>query len=140
MTLYLRDSDTVSLLRSRHPRVKARYDAVTPPDEVCTSAITVQEAFVGWHTYILKAKTPAKIEKWYAELNRAVRAFTGIRLLDFSQSAIARFGQIVALKLNVGKNDLRIAAIALEAGATVVARNLRDFQRVPGLVCEDWAT
>jgi tRNA(fMet)-specific endonuclease VapC len=43
-----------------------------------------------------------------------------------------------ALRLNVKKMDLRIAAIALENSAIVVTRNLRDFQRVPGLMVEDW--
>ena len=42
------------------------------------------------------------------------------------------------MKLNIGKMDLRIAAIALEEDATVITRNLRDFQRVPGLKCENW--
>jgi tRNA(fMet)-specific endonuclease VapC len=68
-----------------------------------------------------------------------VRAFTTIDVLGYSVTAIARFGGLKKLKLNVGPNDLRIAAIALEAGATVVTRNLRDFQRVPGLTCEDWS-
>jgi tRNA(fMet)-specific endonuclease VapC len=34
--------------------------------------------------------------------------------------------------------DLRIAAIALTRQFTVLSRNLVDFQKVPGLLVEDW--
>ena len=49
-----------------------------------------------------------------------------------------RFDRLTALKLNVRKMDLRIAAMAFEHGAVVVTRNVRDFKRVPGLLVEDW--
>ncbi len=42
------------------------------------------------------------------------------------------------MKLNVGRNDLRLAALALELGAIVVTDNIRDFVRVPGLSWIDW--
>jgi predicted nucleic acid-binding protein len=34
--------------------------------------------------------------------------------------------------------DLRIAAIVLEHGATLTTGNVRDFQRIPNLMIEDW--
>lgn len=71
---------------------------------------------------------------------RVCRCWRSLRsFLPFTEAAIARYDDLVALKLNVGKNDLRIAAITLEHGGTLVSRNLRDFQRVPGLTVEDWS-
>jgi len=139
MTLYVLDSDTVRLLNDRHPNVLARFHAVAVPDRVTTTAITVHEAVIGWHSYILRAKTDADTERGYSELSRAVRGFSDVDLLNYTQAAIQRFNQLLKLKLNIGRNDLRIAAIALEAGGIVVTRNLRDFCRVPGLACEDWS-
>ena len=67
------------------------------------------------------------------------RLIRQLPILAFTVPAIQRYRQLTKMKLNVGKNDLRIAAIALEAGATVVTRNLRDFGRVPNLQLEDWS-
>lgn len=38
----------------------------------------------------------------------------------------------------IGPNDLFIAATARAAKAILVTNNLKEFQRVPGLQCEDW--
>jgi tRNA(fMet)-specific endonuclease VapC len=58
--------------------------------------------------------------------------------MDYAMAAIVRFQSLLKLKLNIGRNDLRIGAIALETNAVVVTANTRDFGRIPGLVIEDW--
>ncbi len=59
--------------------------------------------------------------------------------MSFTVPAIARYNQLLASKLGVRKMDLRIAAITLENNAILVTRNIRDFQRVPNLIIEDWS-
>jgi tRNA(fMet)-specific endonuclease VapC len=44
------------------------------------------------------------------------------------------------MKIRIGTMDLKIAAIALAHGATLLSRNLVDFKKVPGLTVEDWTT
>jgi tRNA(fMet)-specific endonuclease VapC len=139
MSLFVLDSDTIRLLRDRHPKVESRVLALAAPDEIATTVISVHEGVMGWHTYLMKAKTPKEVEYGYQEFARTVAGFAGLPILIYSQAAIARCDRLVKLKLGVKKNDLRISAIVLEAGGIVVTRNLRDFQRVPGLTCEDWS-
>jgi tRNA(fMet)-specific endonuclease VapC len=38
----------------------------------------------------------------------------------------------------IGRGDLLIASICLANRATLVTRNLKDFQKVPGLQVENW--
>jgi tRNA(fMet)-specific endonuclease VapC len=61
------------------------------------------------------------------------------QILPMTRAAIARYESLKSMNLNVRKMDLRIAAIVLEQGSTLVTRNLRDFQRVPNLPIEDWS-
>ncbi|HHY6302133.1 TPA: type II toxin-antitoxin system VapC family toxin [Salmonella enterica] len=47
----------------------------------------------------------------------------------------------LALRLDgtpIGPNDTAIAGHAIAAGAVLVTNNTREFERVPGLVLEDW--
>jgi tRNA(fMet)-specific endonuclease VapC len=113
--------------------------AVVSPSELAVTVINVEEQITGWQIYLRRAKTDKELAMAYEKLAASVRVLSGMHILGFSEAAIARYNLLLAMKLNVGKMDLRIAAIALEEGATVITRNLRDFQRVPELICENWA-
>ena len=47
-------------------------------------------------------------------------------------------GDFERLRTPIGDADLRIGAIALSRGLTVVTGNVRHFQRLPGLPLENW--
>jgi tRNA(fMet)-specific endonuclease VapC len=62
--------------------------------------------------------------------------------LPFAGEATVLFGEIRAYLARQGKPigpyDLQIAAIARFHELTVVTRNVREFERVPGLSVENW--
>jgi tRNA(fMet)-specific endonuclease VapC len=69
-----------------------------------------------------------------------VTYFARVNLLDYSADAAGHFAAWRSQRVRVGTQDLRIAAMALAVGGTLITRNRRDFQQVPGLLLEDWST
>ncbi len=137
MKLYALDTSiSEAAFREQEPvasRVRAQ-----PPGAVLTTAITLEEAVSGWYTFLRKANQPSAVERAYTRLVSTVTDFAKLPILPYNLAAIARYEALLKLKLNVRKNDLRIAAIALVHQAMVVTANVRDFDRVPGLSVEDW--
>jgi tRNA(fMet)-specific endonuclease VapC len=139
MSRYILDTDILTLYQRSHPAV-LQHAAGQSPTDVAITAITIQEQLDGWHSVLAKARTHPQIAADYDFLaNFIAPSLVRFPLLSFPESAILRYEQLLTLRLNVGRMDLRIAAIALEHGAIVVTRNKRDFGRVPGLVTEDWS-
>lgn len=138
MIRYILDTDILTLLQERHPVVLARI-AGEHPDESAITILTVEEQMSGWYRQLRRAKSPAALAKAYAFLTSTVRSLAKLPIVSFGESAILRAKTLSSQRLNVRKTDLSIAAIALELGATVVTRNVRDFRRVPGLTVEDWS-
>jgi tRNA(fMet)-specific endonuclease VapC len=138
MTLYLLDTDTVSLFQFGHPRV-CQAVADHAEDTIAISILTVEEQLSGWYSELRRAKKAALLAAVYERMADTVRFYAQLPIWAFPEPAIDRYDRLKRLKLGVGKIDLRIAAIALERGAAVVTRNGRDFNRVPGLTVEDWS-
>jgi tRNA(fMet)-specific endonuclease VapC len=138
MSLYVLDTDTLTLFQHGHAIVTNRC-AARPAGEVAITAISVEEQLDGRISSIRRARRPDDLALAYQRLIDSLQSLTRLPVLPFSPLAIARFQHLAAMKLNVGRMDLRIAATALEVGATVVTRNRRDFGRIPGLQVEDWS-
>lgn len=138
MKQYILDTDTLTLLQECHPEVMKKVE-VCAPNELAVTVISVEEQLSGWYTLLRRCKKTDELAKAYQHLTTAVSSLSQIPVLTFSVSAIHRAGALRKKRLNIGKMDLRIAAIALEQSATVVTRNISDFSRVPGLAIEDWS-
>ncbi|MBI3760966.1 MAG: type II toxin-antitoxin system VapC family toxin [Chloroflexi bacterium] len=60
-------------------------------------------------------------------------------LLDFDETAAEQSERLRQRYHRLGTNDLRVAAIALTAGAVLVTRNTIHFAKIGGLPLEDWS-
>src|SRR5207248_2342389 len=110
-----------------------------PMTQLAIAIISVEEELTGWYTKLRQVRKRDQLARVYQRLSEAVPFFARFPILSFTEAAIVRYEDLRAAHRRVGKNDLRIAAIALEHGATVVTRNSHDFKQVAGLMIEDWS-
>jgi tRNA(fMet)-specific endonuclease VapC len=138
MTLHVLDTDTLTLYQHGHAGVRQHVDALAPA-KLAITVLSVEEQLSGWYSLVRAAKKPEQLARAYERLAGAVTSLASLPILPFSEPAILRYEDLKRQKLNIGKMDLRIAAVVLEHKAILVTRNVKDFQRVPGLIVEDWA-
>ncbi len=94
---------------------------------------------------------PVKAELWFGACKSAKTIenkekldvfFDGLPSLPFDDKVIKTLGELrmslFAKGTPIGPYDMQIAAIALSYGLTVVTHNIREFERVPDLLVEDW--
>ena len=139
MNRFLWDTDTLSLYRRGNPGIEARIQTEAR-DAIVLSIFTVDEALSGWYDILRKARTPQQMVDAYRRLEESVTVISEFRLLPVTESAWMRIRILQTQRLNVRPADLRIAALALEYNIILVTRNLRDFERVPGIHLENWAS
>ncbi|WP_395093979.1 type II toxin-antitoxin system VapC family toxin [Armatimonas sp.] len=139
-TLLLLDTDHLSLLQrggSESETLRERLKLVAP-DDYGVTIITYMEQVEGRLAEINKAQTPAAQTAAFLGLHETLTLYQTIAVWDFTPQAAALFFLLRSQKIRVGTQDLRIACIALANNATLLTRNQRDFERIPGLTFEDW--
>lgn len=139
MSLYVLDTDHVSLAQRNHPAV-LQHLAATAPADLAVTIITVEEQLRGWLKVIRRAPRGPRLIEAYRALRAAIGYYRRAQLLDFSSEASDLYERLLARKIRIGTLDLRIAATVLSVDGILVTRNQQDFSRVPGLRCDDWTT
>jgi tRNA(fMet)-specific endonuclease VapC len=96
------------------------------------SAITLSELYHGAEKSAKVAQNLAVVEE-FASL---------LQVLPYTAKASLHYGAIRTALEKAGRptgvNDLHIAAHARSEGLTLVTNNIGEFERVPGLLLENW--
>ncbi|MCC5617247.1 type II toxin-antitoxin system VapC family toxin [Nostoc sp. CHAB 5836] len=137
MTLWILDTDHVSLFQQRHPVVTQRINALNSED-IAITIITVEEQLRGRFNVIRKASSSDALLLAYAKLQATLEFFKNVRSLAFDEYAINCYEDLIRQRIRIGTQDLRIAAITLSVNGILVSRNRKDFEKVPNLRLEDW--
>jgi tRNA(fMet)-specific endonuclease VapC len=98
--------------------------------QICTTAITAFELYKG--VYRSKRKE--------SEINRVAELLDLVEILVLDSQSARLAGRLeFEMKSHIiGESDLLIASIVLAQGETLLTRNRRHFERVPGLKIESW--
>ncbi len=129
---YLLDTCTVSDFVKGQPGVLARIKA-TPPSQIAVSVITRMEIEFGLQL------NPERARKIGPVLDGMFNAITTLALSE--ADAIAAAAIRTALQRRgqpIGPYDILIAGCGLARGLIVVTSNTGEFERVGGLLLENW--
>ena len=90
MSRYVLDTDMLTLYEEGHPGVVGRVASHAPQD-LATTAITVEEQLTGWFTLLRRAKGPETTARAYRRLVQTVGFLGRMTVLEFTEAAIGRF-------------------------------------------------
>ena len=130
---YMLDTNTIIYAKNAKPEIVLKKFQQYNPGDLCISAITMAELEYG----VYNSLKP--------EQNRlALLMFlSNIEIIPFDTKAAEIYGQIRHdLKTKgelIGSNDLLIAAHAKSLGYTLITNNTKEFERVDGLILNNWA-
>jgi tRNA(fMet)-specific endonuclease VapC len=138
--MYLLDTDTLTLVHAGHPRVAERQPTVDS-SQIATTIITRIEILQGRFAAVLKASEAAQLLRAQELLARTEQRLGDIVVVPLDSAAAEKFDQLRQHKKlkKIGRADLLIASIALARQGTLVTRNVKHFQQVPGLRVENGA-
>jgi tRNA(fMet)-specific endonuclease VapC len=138
--MYILDTDHLTILeRGGIIAVKLKTKlANISSEQIAVTIITYEEQTRGWLGYISKCRTLEEQVIAYSKLEKHLKNFSKMRIIAFDNESATIFKQLRKDYPRLGTMDLKIAAIALAKGATLLTRNRADFENIANLKIEDW--
>jgi tRNA(fMet)-specific endonuclease VapC len=134
------DTDVLVEILAGNPAFVHRAAAI-PVDEQAVPGVVVEEVVRARLNTIRQAeagKGRLTIPLAYELFARTFIELRRLPILPYHENANKLFQDWRDRKIRVATHDLRIAAICVDMRATLVSRNRRDFDQVPGLDVEYW--
>lgn len=137
--MYLLDTDTLTYLYAGQAQVVNRLQQAGTPN-VGTTIITKIEVLRGRMDAVTKAADAGKLLHAQRLLIRSEQFIEAMVIVPLDQPAATIFERLTKAPIlhKIGRADLLIASIALSNRATLVTRNRRHFEKVPGLTVVNW--
>lgn len=129
---YMLDTNIIVYAKNKRPEIVLKRFRQYKPGDICISAIALAEL----EYCAFNSSKPAQ--------NRAalLTFLSNIEVIPFDILAARAYGEIrFDLKSRgelIGANDLLIAAHARSLGYTLITNNTREFERIEGLLLENW--
>jgi tRNA(fMet)-specific endonuclease VapC len=131
MLEYMHDTNIcIYVIKNRPAALRERFDQLA--EALCISVITLGELRYGVEKSARRTESLQAVEQFTARLE----------VVPFSPRAAAHFGQIRAELAKAGTlcgaYDTLIGAHARSEGLMLVTNDVREFERIPGLLVVNW--
>jgi tRNA(fMet)-specific endonuclease VapC len=132
MLRYLLDTNVcIYVIKQRPASLLDRFNENAA--QMAISSITLAELLQGAEKSSQPQRTLAVVDDFCGRLDVLSYGAKAAQHYGLIRTSMERRGQ------PIGVNDLHIAAHARSEGLTLVTNNLREFERVDGLLLDNWA-
>ncbi|MDR0827117.1 MAG: type II toxin-antitoxin system VapC family toxin [Desulfovibrio sp.] len=131
MKVLLDTNICIYMMKNNPPEVRKHFERFSP-GEVCISSITVAELRYGVEKSAARERNASALEAFLLPLE----------IISFDLNDALAYGNIrTNLKRQgtpIGSMDMLIAAQSVVRELTLITNNIKEFQRIPSLRCENW--
>jgi tRNA(fMet)-specific endonuclease VapC len=137
--MYLLDTNILTALHAGNSKVITAIERLDDP-QIAITIITKVELIQGRISFLLKATSGQDLLRAQNLLSQTESLLAELEIVPFDRAAIEQFDLLLTNKSlrKSGRADLLIASIVLANRATLVSRNLKDFQNIPNLKLVNW--